>query len=140
MFVVFVINTAIVALTVMVHYEMLYHLSRLMPKLTIRYRFRVVIGVLGSLLAHIMEIWIFALAYYLMIKQGSFGTLQGYDSIDIMDSAYFSFTTYTTLGYGDLAPLGHVRYLAGLEALTGLVLITWSASFMFYEMQKYWNE
>ena len=30
--------------------------------------------------------------------------------------------------------MGDVRFLAGLEALTGLVLITWSASFLFIEM------
>jgi hypothetical protein len=29
--------------------------------------------------------------------------------------------------------------LTGLESLTGLVLITWTASFLYYEMQRYWN-
>jgi hypothetical protein len=29
--------------------------------------------------------------------------------------------------------------LTGVEALTGLILITWSASFLFIEMQKYWT-
>jgi hypothetical protein len=31
-----------------------------------------------------------------------------------------------------------LRHLTGIEALTGLVLITWSASFLFLEMQRYW--
>jgi hypothetical protein len=44
------------------------------------------------------------------------------------------------LGYGDLNPLGSLRFLAGLEALLGFVLITWSASFLYFEMQKYWNK
>jgi len=30
-------------------------------------------------------------------------------------------------------------FLTGLETLTGLVLITWTASFMFIEMQKFWK-
>jgi hypothetical protein len=30
--------------------------------------------------------------------------------------------------------------LTGIEALTGLVLITWTASYLFIEMQKYWIE
>jgi hypothetical protein len=34
---------------------------------------------------------------------------------------------------------GYLRYLTGVEALTGLILITWSASFLFIEMQKYWG-
>ncbi len=46
--------------------------------------------------------------------------------------------TFTTVGYGDIVAHGHLRYLSGLEALTGFVLITWSASFLFLEMQKYW--
>ena len=139
MLVIFLINISIVTLTVMVHYEMLYQLSVLMPKLTIRYRFRVAVGILGSLVAHVIEVWLFAIAYYFMIRSGKLGSLVGSDNPDLMDAAYFSFITYTTLGYGDLAPVGPIRYLAGLEALTGLVLITWTASFMFFEMQKYWQ-
>jgi hypothetical protein len=33
-------------------------------------------------------------------------------------------------------PSGHLRYLAGIEAHTGLVLITWTASFLYIEMQR----
>jgi hypothetical protein len=57
-----------------------------------------------------------------------------------MDSVYFSFTTFTTIGFGDITPIGPLKFLTGLEALTGLVLITWTASFLFIEMQKYWND
>lgn len=56
----------------------------------------------------------------------------------LLDCAYFSFTTFTTLGYGDIEAYGVLRFLTGIEALTGLVLITWSASFLFVEMQRYW--
>ncbi|EEB77646.1 hypothetical protein GPB2148_582 [marine gamma proteobacterium HTCC2148] len=56
-----------------------------------------------------------------------------------MDCVYFSFTTYTTLGMGDIEPIGDLRYLTGLESLTGLVLITWSASFLYLEMTRYWD-
>jgi hypothetical protein len=47
--------------------------------------------------------------------------------------------TYTTVGYGDFVPTGAIRFLCGVEALAGFVLITWSASFMFIEMQRYWG-
>jgi len=46
---------------------------------------------------------------------------------------YFSYTL------GDIEPLGNIRFLAGIESLTGLVLITWTASFLYYEMQRYWT-
>jgi hypothetical protein len=57
----------------------------------------------------------------------------------LMDSVYFSFTTYSSLGFGDVEPIGDIRFLVGLEALTGLVLIAWTASFMYLEMSRYWK-
>ena len=56
-----------------------------------------------------------------------------------LDYVYFSAITNTTVGFGDFVPSGPVRFLAGMGALTGLVLITWSASFTFLEMQRYWD-
>lgn len=135
----FFINSFIVTAVVLVHYETLYRLSRLVPKLPILHRLRVLFALFGSLIAHIVEIWIFGFGYYFMLKLGDYGALSGNFDNSLIDCVYFSFTTYTSLGFGDIAPLGHVRFLAGLEALTGLVLITWSASFMFIEMQKFWN-
>ncbi|MEZ5482988.1 MAG: potassium channel family protein [Porticoccaceae bacterium] len=55
-------------------------------------------------------------------------------------SAYFSFTTYSSLGYGDVVPFNNLRFVAGLEALIGLVMITWSASFMYLEMARFWEK
>ena len=33
----------------------------------------------------------------------------------------------------------NISNLTGIEALVGLILITWSASFLFMEMGKYWR-
>lgn len=133
------LNTFIVIAAVCIHYELLLRLNSLMPKLKAWHRFRVVVGVLGALTAHAVEVWIFALAYYFMIEAGNWGTLRGDFDGSLMDCVYFSFTTFTTLGFGDIEPVGVLKFLTGLEALTGLVLITWTASFLFIEMQKYWK-
>ena len=66
------------------------------------------------------------------------GHLTGNCSGSSLGGAYLSFTTFTPLGYGDIEPFGILRFLTGIEALAGLVLITWSASFLFVEMQRYW--
>jgi hypothetical protein len=124
----------------MIHYEILFRLSAVIPKLRIKHRFRIVVGVFGALLAHAIEIWIFCAAYYFMSHSEGWGTLEGNTTGTIWDCAYFSFTTFTTLGFGDIVPHGDLRYLVGIEALTGLVLITWTASFLYYEMQRYWDE
>ncbi len=140
MLVTILINGLLVCTAVLIHYEMLLQLTLRIPKLTMRHRFRVVFGVFGSLCAHVIEIWLFAFAYYLMVHSDDFGTLQGNFEGKLIDCAYFSFTTYTSLGFGDIEPIGDIRFLAGLESLTGLVLITWTASFMFIEMKKFWDK
>ena len=48
--------------------------------------------------------------------------------------------TFTTVGFGDLAPSGPIRFLVGTEALLGFVLLAWSASFTYLEMEKNWRE
>jgi hypothetical protein len=136
----FIINSFLVACAVLIHYEVLNFLSMLIPRLNFIHRLRVLFGLFGALFAHIMEIWLFAFAYYFMIRSGYFGTLKGAFDNSLMDCSYFSFTTYTSIGFGDIEPMGDIRFLAGLEALTGLVLIAWTSSFMFLEMQKLWRD
>ena len=134
------VNFSLVAITVVIHYEMLRLLSIVIPRLRIKHRLRVLIGVFGTICAHVVEVCLFGLAFYWMARLGGFGELSGNFDGSLLDSIYFSFTNYTTLGYGDIEPQGSLRFLAGIEALTGLSLITWSASFMFMEMTQFWNE
>jgi hypothetical protein len=136
---VFLLNSLLVAIAVMIHYEFLYRATTLIPKMKVKHRFRIVFGVFAALIAHAVEIWIFAFAYYFMHHTEGWGVLKGSFNGSLMDCAYFSFTTFTTLGFGDIEPIGDLRYLTGLESLTGLVLITWTASFLYYEMQRYWK-
>ena len=136
---VFIANSAIVALAVILHYEFLYRLTTLMPTMHMKHRFRIVLGVFTALIAHAIEVWIFAFAYYFMHKAEGWGYFDGNFDGSLMDCVYFSFTTFTTLGFGDIAPHGDLRFLTGIESLTGLVLITWTASFLYLEMQRYWN-
>ncbi|WP_281558342.1 potassium channel family protein [Thalassomonas sp. RHCl1] len=133
------INSLVVIVSVLVHYEFLYRLSLYIPKMKIHHRYRIVIGVLGALTAHAFEIWIFAFAYYFFNSVEGWGHLSGNVSGSLLDCGYFSFTVFTTLGFGDIQPEGDLRYLTGIESLTGLVLITWTASFLYYEMQKHWG-
>lgn len=136
----FIINSLLIAITVVIHYEILRFLSIVIPKLLIKHRLRVLVGVFGTICAHVAEIWLFGFAFFFMIRNGAYGTLEGNFDGSLLDCVYFSFTNYTTVGYGDIAPLGLLRFTAGLEAITGLSLITWSASFMFMQMTNFWEE
>lgn len=138
----FIFNGFLALLCIVLHYEILYQLNSALPKFRhTRGRYKVLIAVGVIFLAHIFEIWIFAIGYYLMLKFPTLGSVVGTISDHglLLDSAYLSFITYTTVGYGDIVVDGYLRYLTGIEALTGLILITWSASFLFLEMQKYWG-
>jgi hypothetical protein len=57
----------------------------------------------------------------------------------LLDGIYLAAMCYTTVGFGDVAPVGPIRFLAGTSALAGFVMITWSASFTFLEMDRFWR-
>lgn len=135
-----ILNCLLVGITVAIHYEFVSHSAVIIPKLCVSGRSRILVGTVLALCAHILEIWVFAFGYYLSSKVDGLGSLSGNFSGTLLDSVYFSMTTYTTLGFGDITPIGDIRFLAGIESLTGLVLITWTASFLFLEMQRHWQE
>ena len=139
MLLVFLVNSLVIALTVVIHYEFLYRFTILMPRMRVRHRFRIVLGVFGALTAHALEVWIFAVSFYFMHYAEGWGHLEGNFTGELLDFVYFSFTSYTTLGTGDIEPFGDLRFLTGLESLTGLLLITWTASFLYLQMTRYWD-
>ncbi|WP_250459985.1 ion channel [Microbulbifer litoralis] len=139
MLVAILLNSFLVAAVVVIHHESLNYLFRVGQKVSVRRNLALLVGVFGALIAHVVEMWLFALGYFFMVHSDRFQTLSGNFDGSLTDCAYFSFTTYTSLGFGDIEPLGYLRFTAGLEALTGLVMITWTASFMFLKMQRYWR-
>jgi len=134
-----VINVLVLAVTVLIHYQFLHRISAAIPRMNFRHELRIVIGVYLALIAHIIEIGFFGLVYYFVNREGVWGELGGNFDGSLLDCLYFSFTSFTTLGFGDIEPFGELRFLVGLESLTGLVLITWTASFLFFEMQRHWD-
>lgn len=134
-----ILNILVVSIAVIIHYEFLYRVTVFVPKMKIKHRFRIVIGVFTALIAHSVEIWVFAIPFYILHHADGWGHLEGSFDGSLLDCVYFSFTNFTTLGYGDIEPVGNLRFLTGIESLTGLVLITWTASFLYYEMQRYWS-
>ncbi len=139
MFITIVVNCFLVSIAVLIHYEALSLLTNKLAKVRLPHRFKMILSVFGALCAHSVEVWIFAFAYYFMLKSGEFGFLKGDFDGSMLDCSYYSFITYSSLGLGDIAPFGYLRFVTGLEALTGLVLISWTASFLFLEMQKLWD-
>lgn len=127
-----------VATAVLVHYEGLILASRGLARLGGQRRAKVLYGIGCVIGLHVAEIWIFGLTLWSLLHWPEAGSL-GAQFPHLFDAIYFSAATFTTVGYGDLAPVGPVRFLCGTEALTGFVLITWSASFTYLEMEQFWR-
>lgn len=135
-----VLATAItVALAVLLHYEGLRWLSVLLTALPGVRRRKVLIGVYGVVMLHIAEIWLFGVCLWLLCQVPHAGSISGAHASSVLDAVYLSATTYSTLGFGDLTPVGPLRFLTGTESLAGFILITWSASFLYLEMQEFWR-
>ena len=134
------VTIATVGVCVLTHYEGLILLSRGLARLHARHqRIKVLYSIMTVLLLHVTEIWIFALTLWLLLQWPECGKVIGQPVSDLFDAVYLSAVTYNTVGYGDMTPVGPVRFLAGTEALVGLVLITWSASFTYLEMERFWK-
>ena len=58
---------------------------------------------------------------------------------DFEAAIYFSFVTFTTLGYGDLTLSDGWRLLSGIEALNGILLDGWSTAVLFAVVQRIWQ-
>ena len=127
-----------VALAVLLHYEGLALASRTLAGMRGHRRVKVLYGIASVLGLHVLEIWIFGVAAWLLLLWPACGRL-GPGVPHLFDFVYFSAITFTTVGFGDLVPSGPIRFLSGMEALTGFVLIAWSASFTYLEMERFWG-
>ena len=81
----------------------------------------------------------YAVTFLLIERSTGLGTIDGPAGHDFSDAFYFSLTSYTTLGFGDLYPTGALRLLSGIEALNGLVMVGWTASMTYLSMERFWR-
>ncbi len=130
--------TLLVLTTIMIHYEVLRITSDHLLELPLPPRPRILIVVISAFVAHTAEVWLYGLAYWAFIEIFHLGGFGGQSVAGFEDSLYFSAVTFTSLGLGDYYPTRALRLIAGVEALNGLLLIGWSASFTYIAMEKYW--
>ena len=89
----------------------------------IRYAILLILLFSGIMLLHTIETGIWAVFYY---TRGLFA--------DFETSLYFSLTTYTTIGYGDVLLPQRWRLLGALEGVSGVLLCGISTAFIFAVM------
>ena len=127
------------ALTTLIHYEVLRVLQARLPLLNIPVPTKLLVVIFGAFFAHVAEIGLYAVALFVLTSYADIGHIAGHGATRLLDCIYFSAETYTSLGMGDIAPSGPVRLFAGVESLNGLLMISWSASFTYLSMEKFWS-
>lgn len=131
----------LIALTTTLHYEVLGLLNaRLGALQSVPSRAKLLVVMFSAFAAHAAEIALYGLALFLLLHHLDVGSLSGAGGATFANCLYFSAETYTSLGFGDSVPLGPVRLLAGTEALNGLLLIGWSASYAYLAMERFWQK
>ncbi len=133
------VGLPLVALTVLIHYESLRLASSTMCCAGIRPRARILVVIFYTFLAHLLEVTLFAASFFFLIEHAGVGALDGNRQGAFYDYLYFSLSNYTSLGLGDLYLRDALRFLSGVEALIGLMMITWTASFTYLAMEKFWD-
>ncbi len=143
MFAVVITALLLVGLTTLIHYECLRLLDAWLPRLKGSAHPKVLIAIGGVLVAHLVEISVYAAGYAWVLTLDGTGDLGTPDrpggDESLVTCLYFSAITFSSVGYGDIVPHGPIRLLAAIQPLHGLVLIGWSASFAYISMERYWR-
>ena len=121
----------------LLHYEALRGISYLLPVLSIPPRRKILLIIYLGLLAHFLEIALFAAGISLFLDPGA-GIALPAGVID--EAVYISFESFASLGTSAGYPMGPLRLLAGVEALVGLILIGWTTTFTFIAMKTLWDD
>ena len=123
-----VLGLLMVSGTIVFHIFGLIFMVMIGNKMAQRYKFKtinsraltvVMFSGLFVLGVHVVEIWIWAIAFYVL------GALP-----DIETALYFSTSTATTVGYGDMVLDSHWRLFGSFEAMAGMIVFGISTAFL----------
>jgi len=122
------IGAALILTTVLVHAVCLELILKafLSVRTELEVRWRAIafaLVVLAVFAAHVIEIWVWAIFYYLHASIAEIPTLEA--------ALYFSTSSFTTVGFGDLVLSEDWRLLSSFESINGMILFGWSTAFIF---------
>jgi hypothetical protein len=131
------IGAALIIATVIVHAVclelILKALVAVRTDLVVRWRVVTFSLVIFSVfVAHVIEIWIWATFYYVKAPISEIPTLEA--------ALYFSTSSFTTVGFGDLVLSEEWRLLSSFEATNGMILFGWSTAFIFAVVRHIYSQ
>ncbi len=123
-------GAVLIAVTVLIHAVCLEGIIKVWRAVSIEIevRWRAItlsLTIIGIFASHIIQIWVWAIFYFFV------------EEIQTWESAlYFSTSSYTTVGYGDLILSEEWRLLGSIEAINGMILFGWSTAFIFAGVRR----
>lgn len=131
------IGVALIVATVIVHalsLELIFKVFFAVPtNVQVRWRAAVfALVIVAVFVAHVIEIWIWAVFYYFKASISEIPTLEG--------ALYFSTSSFTTVGFGDLVLSEEWRLLSSFEAINGMILFGWSTAFIFAVVRHVYSQ
>ncbi len=126
-------GAVLIAVTVLIHAVCLDGIIRVWRAVSIdiKARWRAIalsLAIVGIFAAHVIEIWVWAVFYFSVEK------IQTWES-----ALYFSTSSYSTVGYGDLVLSEEWRLLGSIEAINGMILFGWSAALIFAGVRRIYD-
>lgn len=126
-----VVTILTILVSVSLHYYVLNRLNAVIDKRSKTQQWMVLLMVVIILVTHFLEVMAFSSVYWLFASHFAISTFE--------EAVFLSFLSYSTLGFVDFELSDYYRLILGVEALCGLLLIAWSASFTFIAMHRLWE-
>lgn len=130
-------STAVGAM--LLHYEILRVLCCLAPKLRNPPRLRMLLVIVGALFAHLAEIGLFAGTLWMLGHMPECRLAGVGPGIPLDQALFVSLESFSSLGSSAAYPIGPIRLFAGIESLTGLLLIGWTTAYSYLAMSEFWS-
>ena len=127
------IGVALFVVSLTLHLAMLRVAKSISPPGVEPSRLRLTAGSLLVLASHMMVAAVFALGFAWAASLG-LGGFAKEPAMSTMDYYYFALITVTTVGLGDIYPTEHLRVITGIASLTGFILISCTAQYVYKTM------
>jgi hypothetical protein len=132
------LSIACLLLTVLLQYEVVGWLWRFNVESGSRMRARIALSVSCLVGLHLLQVAVFSIGYLVGDHVFQLGTVVSSRQIGVQDVFYYSAEVFSTLGLGDVYATSYLRMLTSIEALSGMLLLSWSASFIVIAVEREW--
>lgn len=129
------IGIALFLVSLTLHLAMLRLAKRVSPPGVTPAGLRLTGGSLLVLISHMLVAVVFAVGIAWAASLG-LGWFAKEPAMSAMDYYYFALITVTTVGLGDIYPTDNLRVIAGIASLTGFILISCTAQYVYKTMSQ----